>query len=407
MRLSRKAPPPHRFKWNAFALALVAGTLLSGSQQAFAQVAAFSAISTEVPSSPNQSPEELRQASREATDVAAWLGNEILPKLPPASDPGEGPAATTPTLVVRFIDTIPGAIGGPGARQDPFCREVVGYFAPELGTPDSSVVLLRTCLLPRSLGEDALRLQLRRTVAHEAFHAYQYRVHPDEERWIREGLAQVFEFFATRTWNERHVLAGLSSLETSLVAMDGGAPLVSPQQYGHQLLFFRFLLSRCGGWELFWDLVNPGRGVYGRDTIAHGLERHGSRSDPACRSFEAAVSLFELARAHNRRDERFADARARQTLLLDSTVRPEVSPLNAEEIAARALGPWTPLLLPGNLGVENLLASGGYARYWLQQESPYAAVSSLPAGVRPGQNDGGWLQLLLRLPDGTVPVPAQ
>ncbi|WPU65222.1 hypothetical protein [Peredibacter starrii] len=133
-------------------------------------------------------------------------------------------------------------------------------------------------------------------ISHEYFHAVHYSINPNEVSWVREGLAQLFEYRLYNGFNFAHTHAGLTKNEFPLEA-EFDINDYRPEKYGNTLLYFYYLTSHCDKDDtLFWTLVNSGGS--GRDGINRALQLENS-SIPLCRDFSSSAEGFSLAKMAN------------------------------------------------------------------------------------------------------------
>jgi|GEM_PF-6106225 len=143
-------------------------------------------------------------------------------------------------------------------------------------------------------------LEFYRLVTHELFHAIHFVLKPQEESWVREGLAQLFENKIHQSYNLTNVMTALSVSTTSLLgSFDHMAS--DPEQYGHDFLFFYFLEQKCSqGNELFfWQLSSSLE--QGKEGIESALKKSFSASRRSlCINFKSSANAFMVARALNK-----------------------------------------------------------------------------------------------------------
>jgi hypothetical protein len=138
---------------------------------------------------------------------------------------------------------------------------------------------------------------LKSLLAHEFFHALQYEINPDEMPWVREGLAQLFEYIVTEEMNGQNLQAAILNPLTPLIG-EYNIDNSSPAQYGHNMLYFFYLYKHCGENQIFWELAEGTdelRGAYLIDTVLKG----NNSNSPECKSFLSSVKSFEVAKLHN------------------------------------------------------------------------------------------------------------
>lgn len=136
-------------------------------------------------------------------------------------------------------------------------------------------------------------------LAHEIFHVIHFYLNPDEMPWMREGMAQLFEFITTDELNGMNVSAAVANPMTPLLG-DYDINQTSRAQYGHDLLYFYYLYSQCGKDTLFWNLVTGVKEnkLFGSYLIDEVLSRTNS-TKIQCTNFEESAISFEAAKVHN------------------------------------------------------------------------------------------------------------
>jgi len=175
-----------------------------------------------------------------------------------------------------------------------------------------------------------------RFFSHELFHAIHYVLNPGEEVWIREGLAQLFEMKMYNSTNSDNLLTALSYSTTSLF---GSFDIfnVNKEQYGHSLLYFYYLNSKCASNDdLFWDLTKSkamgGKRLQGVEAINFVLSQKRDVSQAnhnICKNFKASADHFMIARVMNKYSGFDQDG---SFFIMESAVR-----MNTDDNALRAL----------------------------------------------------------------------
>lgn len=134
-------------------------------------------------------------------------------------------------------------------------------------------------------------------LTHEVFHAIHYLINPDEEPWVREGMAQFFEFIVTKNLNAKNLQAAIKNPLTPLIGeYDFKKP--NDAQYGHNLLYFHYLFTHCGGENLFWKISRGLNGLRGKELISTILDDEDHKEE--CTSFESSAISFLVAKNHNK-----------------------------------------------------------------------------------------------------------
>lgn len=168
-----------------------------------------------------------------------------------------------------------------------------GLFIPGLPGSHKHKIIVQMILL-NSNGIKAL-------LAHEFFHAIHFEINPDESKWVREGMAQVFEYLITNELSGSNLRAAIVNPLTPLI---GKYDITDPNaaQYGHNMLYFYYLYNHCGGDPFFWSLAlgqDDLKGAYLIDSVLRSIP-----SDKAeCRDFIDSAISFEVAKVHNQIQE--------------------------------------------------------------------------------------------------------
>jgi hypothetical protein len=178
-------------------------------------------------------------------------------------------------------------------------------------------------------------------------------------------MAELFEtrVYTQGKFNTRNLSAGFSEFSTPLTGeLDVHA--VSPASYGHLLLYFWYLYLRCGGEDLFWNLVVSAPDVFGEKTIEGALRKSGSKKI-GCSSFAESVAESELARTLNTRSIQGDDPD--RWFLLFSALGPARArdPLPSAEVWAKA-EPWTPFLVPVPDELKSWKVPPGGRAWWIK-----------------------------------------
>ncbi len=162
--------------------------------------------------------------------------------------------------------------------------------------------------VPQTDGEHVISMQLnqlnsngmRALIAHELFHAIHFEVNPDELPWVREGLAQVFEYITTGELNGMNLRAAIKDPLTPLLG-DYDPDQSVPAQYGHNMLYFFYLYNQCGKNDLFWKMTKGSgeTGLKGSFMIDAVLKQMKNTNLAQCENFPQSAVHFEVAKLHN------------------------------------------------------------------------------------------------------------
>lgn len=136
-------------------------------------------------------------------------------------------------------------------------------------------------------------------LAHEIFHAIHFHLNPDELPWVREGMAQLFEFITTGELNGMNLRAAIANPYTPLLG-DYDPEHSVPAQYGHNMLYFYYLYQQCGKDELIWKIIKGKNelGLKGSFLIDFILSENKNTFEQ-CQDFSMSAIHFEVAKIHN------------------------------------------------------------------------------------------------------------
>ena len=289
--------------------------------------------------------------------------------------------AHIPADIVKLVRAHPTTVY---FREDIQTDEI---FKPNDSDPTHLEIYLRPSIL---VSEDLFPL-----VAHTYFHALHYAIHPGEDAWIREGMAQLFEDKVLGRLNASHVVASMQNPSTPLMGAysnyDGHKYelIMNPAQYGHDLMYFYYLDRECGmgADDLFWAIARGKEGLTGAETIRSALSKQ-LRENPElaakeqCSSFEGSVREFEKARFVNR-SSLFGADRTHYFLISISSALSVAEPretISVKEV--RALQSYQPVPLSFDAKVPALAASAdseALEHFWIEKSYPYSVQSTQPA----------------------------
>jgi hypothetical protein len=262
-----------------------------------------------------------------------------------------------------------------------------GYFvAPKDRRARELVLLMRPTLL---FSEDA-----KQVVAHEFFHALHWVWHQDEEVWLREGLAQVFEGMVLGRFNGTNLVAALRRSTTPLVEFKQyQEDQANAEQYGHDLLYVHYLWMNCGEAELFWSIVQGEPGYFGAEGIDRALKRssRAERAKPQCFGFEESAVSLEVARIHNRIVYEPKKGASRRYYLKGGAIERTEPRTQISYQELTSLPRHCPVHIASSVLLPARWESLGFRRFWLHSRFPYEVLE-----IRPATLDSTWTQVLLR-----------
>lgn len=135
-----------------------------------------------------------------------------------------------------------------------------------------------------------------RLLAHEFFHAIHRIFHPHDPHWIKEGLAQLFEYEMFEAINYAHIAKALE-LFNFTHKEEFSIESYYPEKYGASFLFFHYMNQQCFSHDFINKYFSGHKaGTLGIDEL---LKKQKS-SKSYCRSFHSLSKQFALARAINR-----------------------------------------------------------------------------------------------------------
>lgn len=184
-----------------------------------------------------------------------------------------------------------------GLLVDGCWTKTSGYWSSALLSPRGNPSVLTT----PDTAANVVRSQ--KLLAHELTHLTHHRLRPQEDAWVREGVAMLAEHAATGFHNSS-LLAGFGTTATSLVrTKDAGAEEehgagVDAAQYGHVLQYFLYIRRLCGGEALFTRLLSSPSRKRGLEFVDEVLKAADSGS-PVCAGFRESFIAFEKARFVN------------------------------------------------------------------------------------------------------------
>lgn len=164
------------------------------------------------------------------------------------------------------------------------------FFPPKkyLPTRDEWIITINPALLN---SPDYLRI-----ISHEFFHAIHYAINPNEKDWIREGLAQLFEYKIHNSINKKNLHSALTKSEYPLET-EFNISNYNSEKYGNSFLYFYYLATHCSSIEnTLWNLVKSSES--GRESINSFLKDISSNKSE-CKNFSSSAESFSLAKAIN------------------------------------------------------------------------------------------------------------
>ena len=246
--------------------------------------------------------------------------------------------------------------------------------------------------IPQESGEHTISIQLiqmhsngiNALLAHEIFHAIHFHLNPDELPWMREGMAQLFEFITTGELNGMNLYAAIHNPMTPLLG-EYSPEEKNPAQYGHNQLYFYYLYNHCGGDKLFWKITKGDNenGEKGSFLIDRALKEM-DLSNVECQDFSESAIIFEVAKAHNQMS--FGSILERtKYFLYPGDISPKFKKVkNTEEF--KNLIKEMPVLSSFKLSMEDYMSFGmtypNLAVFYANNSFPYNVVELPPAKAK-------------------------
>jgi ribosomal protein L25 (general stress protein Ctc) len=220
-------------------------------------------------------------------------------------------------------------------------------------------------------------------LAHEFFHAVHFEINPNEATWVREGMAQLFEYITTDQLNGSNLRA---AIENPLTPLIGKYDInnANAAQYGHNMLYFYYLFKHCGGDNFFWSLAEGKddlKGAYLIDSIL----ANANSSNIECRSFTSSAISFEVAKIQNQIQESIENkSKGRERYFLAPTNLSPKFPTATSAVELDAAIKAIPLYSSYRVKLQDFTALKGQCnncdRFYAKRVFPYDVSVDLPNG---------------------------
>ena len=177
---------------------------------------------------------------------------------------------------------------------DPQLSQLKGVVHPNLTDSDGRPVILMN---PTSFLEDRYSSLL----AHELIHILHKRFRPNEQWWVKEGVATLGQHLLTCKYSINYDW----SYEKTDASLTFEPKDIDPTQYDlrpHYSLaqmYFLFIYKSCGAEDLFLNLLNSSSlkvGVEFIDTVLKRSSEENSQLPVFCSSFADSFKQFQIAR---------------------------------------------------------------------------------------------------------------
>ncbi|MBY0414341.1 MAG: hypothetical protein K2Q18_09255 [Bdellovibrionales bacterium] len=332
-------------------IAILAIVTFFGENSAFAQTSALARFTIDKATYEGLSESQKTALTQKIQELSAFVEKEIKGKLPA----NILQKISDLKIKISFTDT-------PGRD---------GLFVPgDVGEEHTVSIQL---IQAQSNGIKAL-------IAHEVYHAIHFHINPDELPWVREGMAQVFEYIHTNKLNGLNMAAAISNPMTPLLG-EYNPETSERAQYGHNMLYFYYLYNQCGGEKLFWKITEGApelnlKGSYLMDTVLKEIDF----PNEECSDFAKSAILFEVAKMHNK-PQILNSKEKTKFFVIDSdltTVFPQVKTEKDLERIIKGM----PVLSSYKIPMENFITLKGKCSnceiYYSNKAIPYNVSSKAP-----------------------------
>lgn len=243
--------------------------------------------------------------------------------------------------------------------------------------------------VPQDSGDHKISIQLvqvysngiKALLAHEIFHAIHYQINPDEVTWVREGMAQVFEFITTKELNGRNMAAAIQNPLTPLLGTYDVEDN-DPAQYGHNQLYFYYLYTHCGKDDLFWKIAagQTGSGIKGSFLIDAILAEM-NLAKPECKDFTESAITFEVAKVHNQ--FQFGNKESREKFFIyPSMITPQFTKTTSPEELKSTIQE-LPVLSSFKMPLKKYIEQKGECKncaiYFAEIDFPFSVSEAIPS----------------------------
>lgn len=219
-------------------------------------------------------------------------------------------------------------------------------------------------------------------LAHEFFHAVHYYLNPGEETWVREGLAQVFEYIVSGELNGGNFRAILEKPYSSVVQSSFDINQVAKEKYGHTMLYFYYLYQHCGTDDLFWKVTKgiPDK-VYRGAKLIDEILKSLKLSKEECSSFDESLRSFEISRFHNKVD--YSEGTGNDRYFLFSTKALGVSSVDYSNSEIQQIFKELPLTIPLRLTIPQYMENNFHCKkcdfYFIEKKFPFRVFNTKPS----------------------------
>lgn len=206
-------------------------------------------------------------------------------------------------------------------------------------------------------------------LAHEVFHAIHDEMRPEEESWIKEGLAQTFEFIIFGKYNSTNVYQSFQNntyFFSPYTLTEDDRPL-----YGQHFLYFYYLLNHCGGNKLFWKLASLNSNKMGINGVNEVLKQL-NYPNKQCANFNSSFLYFQLSRLINSYTMEDGILKDHFFLISTRSKMSEQNPIdNSFFIHSR---PFSVLFTDKRSTVN--FSSNEYLHFWIKRTFPYTITNN-------------------------------
>ncbi|MBN22891.1 MAG: hypothetical protein CL678_16515 [Bdellovibrionaceae bacterium] len=205
-------------------------------------------------------------------------------------------------------------------------------------------------------------------IAHEWFHGFHYSLVPQEETWLKEGMAQTFEYLLYHTIHFDNLMSSEKIFERNPFfynSFEGKKRI--PYQYGLSFLWTWYLISHCSNEkpkDLFFKILEVDSKFTGIKRLKEALK------NTKCDSIENTYLDFQVARILNQKiiNEKDIDLKF---FLINETKKVKHKWTSLETL--KTLSPWSPAKLEYPLSPEQnlVLKNKKFIGKWIHLNYPY------------------------------------
>lgn len=222
-------------------------------------------------------------------------------------------------------------------------------------------------------------------LTHEVFHAIHDNLKKEEESWVREGLAQMFEYIILEKYNSTNVS---QSFQQNVYFFSHYSLSNNDRSlYGQHFLYFYYLFNHCGGHNLFWKLATLDTDKKGVELINKVLKTINSPKKQ-CTNFTQSFIYFQISRlvnSYTMKDDSLED----HFFLIPTRAK-----MSEEDFISSSffMDPRPFSVLFTNKEQVINISSPQFIQFWIKRSAPYTITNDINT-----LDDSSWTQVFIRL----------